>query len=375
MDRSISKDLDGLLPGLTGSLPPELVELAISLLAQSRSKASTLKAEEEIARSYACSNLACERCEIPLSTDDNLSCLLTFRLKQSLALPRIEPRPPCPPRVYQKLYRYLSSALPAGTRRNNKPARANDPFSAPASSPAKPRIPGQVIPLRSGSMRKKTSLRPNARSDSVPDWIMPSIRQMCKKVEAPAAPHHIFAGVSSILSLRELERNGGAEAASSGVKTAALIVAIYILVATRLIGVETKPAEYRQRRRLALEALTEAIPGEMEQAFDDSDVNKAMRKIDSQRWAEMDWFSNVPEGSGLCLEVEMDEVSSQGAAKDGEDEEDEGPLLPGLRRASRRQDDLVDRYLQAGLGTMACSARCKAYSQLTMTRCKTGSTT
>ncbi|MCJ1275864.1 hypothetical protein MMC21_003668 [Puttea exsequens] len=334
MDRSISKDLDGLLPGLTGSLPPELVELAISLLAQSRSKASTLKAEEEIARSYACSNLACER------------------LKQSLALPRIEPRPPCPPRVYQKLYRYLSSALPAGTRRNNKPARANDPFSAPASSPAKPRIPGQVIPLRSGSMRKKTSLRPNARSDSVPDWIMPSIRQMCKKVEAPAAPHHIFAGVSSILSLRELERNGGAEAASSGVKTAALIVAIYILVATRLIGVETKPAEYRQRRRLALEALTEAIPGEMEQAFDDSDVNKAMRKIDSQRWAEMDWFSNVPEGSGLCLEVEMDEVSSQGAAKDGEDEEDEGPLLPGLRRASRRQDDLVDSLFTADYDQM-----------------------
>ena len=43
------------------SLPPELVSLAASLLAHSRSKAASLKAEEEIARSYACAHLACER--------------------------------------------------------------------------------------------------------------------------------------------------------------------------------------------------------------------------------------------------------------------------------------------------------------------------
>ena len=43
------------------SLPPELVSLAASLLAHSRSKAARLKAEEEIARSYVCAHLACER--------------------------------------------------------------------------------------------------------------------------------------------------------------------------------------------------------------------------------------------------------------------------------------------------------------------------
>ena len=63
MDRSVAQALIGLIPTLTGPLPPELLDLAVSLLAQSRSKASSLKPDEEIARSYACANLACERCE------------------------------------------------------------------------------------------------------------------------------------------------------------------------------------------------------------------------------------------------------------------------------------------------------------------------
>ena len=61
MDKSVAQALTGLIPSFTGPLPAELVELAVSLLAQSRNKASSLKAEEEIARSYACANLACER--------------------------------------------------------------------------------------------------------------------------------------------------------------------------------------------------------------------------------------------------------------------------------------------------------------------------
>ena len=61
MDRAIIQALQGLVPTISGPLPPELVNLATSLLAQSRNKASNLKAEEEIARTYACANLACER--------------------------------------------------------------------------------------------------------------------------------------------------------------------------------------------------------------------------------------------------------------------------------------------------------------------------
>ena len=63
MDKSTVQALKGLIPTLNGSLPTELTELATSLLVQSRSKARFLKADEEIARSYACSHLACERSE------------------------------------------------------------------------------------------------------------------------------------------------------------------------------------------------------------------------------------------------------------------------------------------------------------------------
>lgn len=64
MDKTIRDALSGLIPTFSGELPAGLVELATSLVVQSRSKASSLKKDEEIARPYACANLACERYEM-----------------------------------------------------------------------------------------------------------------------------------------------------------------------------------------------------------------------------------------------------------------------------------------------------------------------
>ena len=56
-----------------------------------------------------------------------------YRLKKRLNLPSITSRPPCPPRVYKKLYNYLASALPdASTPREPQTPRKNS--SAPASA-------------------------------------------------------------------------------------------------------------------------------------------------------------------------------------------------------------------------------------------------
>jgi origin recognition complex subunit 6 len=66
MSRPVEKTLNEIIPRLSGPLPPELIELASSLLAQSRSKITNLKAEEEIGRTYACANIACERYDISL---------------------------------------------------------------------------------------------------------------------------------------------------------------------------------------------------------------------------------------------------------------------------------------------------------------------
>ncbi len=61
MNRSIEQALLSMLPTLSSNLPLQLVDLASSLLGQSRHRASTLKAEEEVARLYACAHIACDR--------------------------------------------------------------------------------------------------------------------------------------------------------------------------------------------------------------------------------------------------------------------------------------------------------------------------
>jgi origin recognition complex subunit 6 len=68
MSRPIEKALTEVIPRLSGPLPVELTELASSLLAQSRSKISNLKAEEEIGRTYACAHIACERYRLSITS-------------------------------------------------------------------------------------------------------------------------------------------------------------------------------------------------------------------------------------------------------------------------------------------------------------------
>jgi origin recognition complex subunit 6 len=60
--------LCSLLPTHKGILPSPLVQLSASLVAQSRTKASNLRVEEEIARTYLCAHIACER-PVALSSD------------------------------------------------------------------------------------------------------------------------------------------------------------------------------------------------------------------------------------------------------------------------------------------------------------------
>jgi len=56
----IEQALVTLLPSVN-SLPDELVRRANDLLIQSKSVAANLKPQEEIGRTYACANIACER--------------------------------------------------------------------------------------------------------------------------------------------------------------------------------------------------------------------------------------------------------------------------------------------------------------------------
>ncbi|KAL8736116.1 MAG: hypothetical protein Q9181_002531 [Wetmoreana brouardii] len=333
MDRAITQALSSLIPELNGPLPQELLELAVSLLAQSRNKAGSLKAEEEIARTYACANLACER------------------LKQSLGLPKIQPRPPCPPRVYQKLYRYLDSALVVGARRTARVPRPSDSVTPTHTPPITPRKPVITTPHRPHSARKNKRKRESSISEELPAWVMPAIRALCKKLGAPAAPPHVYAGVSSILTLpppAQQSMDDGRMDHLRRMSMEALIVAVYVLVCTRLLGVELDFKEYPAQRDEALSIISQFRKGdEPTISVEPAAVNEWLREIGQGGWNELDWFANVVEGAGLSLEDS--EVKAADDSDNSNTDEDNG--LAGKKRKPDWEKE-EQSFLQPGLGTM-----------------------
>lgn len=167
---------------------------------------------------------------------------------------------------------------------------------------------------------------------------------------APAAPHHIFAGVSSILASGKQQ---------SAVKIQALIVAVFILVITRLSGTETAPDEYRSRRNLALQIVRDAS-GKEEVDVDVSraDIDGCMREVKAQKWTHMDWFENIIPGAGVGLEKRAEDDVEDVC---DDDDADEGGLLPVTRSSIGGRDSLERDYLQAGLGTMVSSLECDIF--------------
>lgn len=132
MPTPIEQALASLLPTLS-PLPHELLDLSTSLLAQSRARASTLKPEEEIGRTYACCHIACER------------------LGKKLALEIVgRPTPPVQPRVYAKLKGFLGSMLRTpGTPKGKGRGRGVEEKAVQAASSAEgARSSARVMPSK-----------------------------------------------------------------------------------------------------------------------------------------------------------------------------------------------------------------------------------
>ena len=180
---------------------------------------------------------------------------------------------------------------------------------------------------------------------------MPTIRHLCKSLGAPNAPPHVFAGVSSILTLpppREFDPKAITVESTRNLKIPALIVAVFFIVTTRLAGIGTPADEYSRQTAKALALIKDsgAEQGDIEHSGD-ADVNDCMREIRDKGWNELDWFANVPMGAGL---VTMGADNGEGEASADEDGTWE-KLIPSKGSVN----DLLgshNSYLQAGLGTM-----------------------
>ncbi|KAF9696095.1 hypothetical protein EKO04_006278 [Ascochyta lentis] len=281
---SIEQALTGLVPTLNGPLPSELIDIALSLLARSRSVANSLKPEEEIARPYACAQLACER------------------LKKRLNLPSITSRPPCPPRVYTKLYNYLASALPDSTTPREPQTPRKNPTSAPASARSTPRTVKRT---------PQTAQKIDVGAGEPPAWVMPCIRTLAKKFAYPPAAPHIYTGVESILPLMARMSAAAAETPSKRARRAAsttqvplgavsdtkifgLVVVVFLYVLTRMSDQNVTPEQYTERRERAVHTLLE-LPAAKNVTYAElsPETEELMTVAQQEGWLRMDWFLNV----------------------------------------------------------------------------------
>ncbi|KFY89612.1 hypothetical protein V500_05591 [Pseudogymnoascus sp. VKM F-4518 (FW-2643)] len=346
MNRSIEQSLTSLLPRLTIDLPSDLITLASSLVAQSRNIASNLKPDEEIGRAYVCAHIACER------------------LKSTLNLPQIEPRPPVPPRVYTKLYTYLSTALAARPQRTPKkverledaqppPSKAKTPArrkSNPASTTTTGLpLPSRPTPTKERSLAafrppkksRKSELSHGGRGREIPAWIRPMVRGLCEELKAKGATAHVLAGVGSVLTLPTPKPEKGDKKEKE--KIPALVAAVYVLVHTRLTGKEVNGKEYVALRRSILAGfnllrydakMVEKVEKEEEgeagwEGYTDvvgKDVDAWLMQLSTRGWVGLDWFENIESGSGVegpqTRDEPMDDAEDEDADEDDDGEEE-----------------------------------------------------
>lgn len=271
------------------------------------------------------------------------------RLKQSLGLPKIQPRPPCPPRVYQKLYKFLDSTLLTGTKRHTRVPVTKKAALTPKSSPSKPKTLAKATPTKHVTPRNRASRGLSAPIE-VPEWIMPVIRQLCQGLDAPAAPHHIFAGVSSILTLPESTESKSTRNSIDAAKNIlALIMVAFFTVYTRLTATETPVDIFMNQKKKGFTILNDFIEEEAveEEMITDDDFDKLILAFRDSGWTQLDWFENITPGAGLGLDHRTEE---SGIAGSENYEATQQESILDLRDLDSNERD----YLQAGLGTMVC---------------------
>ncbi|KAI0095652.1 hypothetical protein F4814DRAFT_181853 [Daldinia grandis] len=311
MSRTLEPALLSLLPTYSKDLPQPLLELASSLLTQSRHSAGALKAEEEVARTYACAHIACER------------------LKITLDLPPIQPRPPVPPRIYKRLYAHLDNVLPANAVGKSGRVRApSSKLREPGTLGSAQRIPSRSTPtkeqslakFRSPAAAKVNSTPSNSASkppplpvkrkaggnmSALPAWVRPTIQFMCKELDEERIGRAVLAGVQTI-------------AAPHGKRTkdkwvnehlTPLLAAVYFLVSSQVFvldqGKDLDDAQYARMRKLILNVMGRAQEKINVTGMDEDelwigwtdiksrDVDSAVAKVVEKSWQEEEWFAGI----------------------------------------------------------------------------------
>ncbi|KKY27467.1 hypothetical protein UCRPC4_g01062 [Phaeomoniella chlamydospora] len=301
---NIEHSLNVILPTYNNDFPAELRNLSTALLAQSRSRAPALKPDEEIARPYACAEIACKR------------------LKAKLRLPPLQSRPPCPPRVYKKLCTYLEQTLPAKLP-VKRPAAAvveNDDSNStvPSSStntpkkariaksttttPSKNRTATPTKPTPTKSPHKKVlfagkladrETHTSFESGEAPPHIMPFIRRLCSAFSTPPLAPHVYTGACIVLPLASLKQPTSIDDKPRFIReSTALTIALFFMVLAKMQVGSIDAETHLQRTQKAI-ALADLV---QDGNLDSLDVDNWLTRIASEGWAMgMEWWANIPE--------------------------------------------------------------------------------
>lgn len=326
---SAQQPLHNLLP-TTNPLPPRLVNLSASLLAQSRNRASNLKPEEEIARSYACAEIACKR------------------LRAQLRLPPTSGRPPCKPGVYKKLLGFLEGVL--GEAQASTTTNTSTPKKRTADRQPKTISPSAKTPASAKKQAFAGTISENVsdvNASDAPDFVMPLIRKLCKTFSTPLLPPHVYTGTCVVLKLSELwpPKRGSKGKIKDEVTFRSPVmmvtIGVYFMVLSRM-----------QKGRVTAEAFARRLGKALEVSELDTspeDVEEWIKKTDAEGWSRgQGWWDSVPEDVMDGDEVELEEID------DGV-EEDEVVASRSRRRRIHLDEEAEDDHedvLLPGLGSM-----------------------
>lgn len=347
MSRTLETTLLSLVPTYpsAASLPRPLVDLASSLLTQSRHNASTLKAEEEVAREHACAHLACER------------------LKTSLDLPPIQARPPVPPRIYKRLYTHLDHILPANAVAKNgrirtpssklREAQGKGLFGSAKTierthnrgTPTKESSLAQFRAKTDGTPTKSTSAKkglvtPGKRKaqdhEVLPPWIRPTIQYMCAQINQSRIGRIVLAGMETIVLPR------GRRTTDNWVNAnlTPLLAGITFLTVWQIISLETEdpePKVYAKAREQVLKAVMKARDAVEVKGFEDDedaawdgwsdikakDIDKTVEKGTKSGWQESSWFGSIQDMVDACGTGKGNQAGGSSSDGDGGGDDDD----------------------------------------------------
>ncbi|KAH0842793.1 hypothetical protein FOPE_08087 [Fonsecaea pedrosoi] len=381
---AVQQSLNSLLPTHAHAAP--LVHLCESLLAQSRQRASHLKPDEEIARAYACCEIACTR------------------LRAKCRLPAVKTGgAPCKPAAYKKLVAFLERVLdedgtattttttpkstPGGRKRNaDGSLKQTGLDSETAATPTKStgrRRSDFLGKIKASAKRKGEGEGEGENDGEAPAYTMPSIRKLCKTFSTPLLAPHVYTGTCIVLKLSGLwpppdEDDPAAPVDGRPLQetVTGLLTALFLMTLTRMQTAKMTTSVYKTTCARAVQVLG-YNPGT-------KGVEEWIRRINREGFCRgQDWWASVPEKVFDFDPTVVDDDDGGGHRatqnfrgrldadeSDNDDDDQEDPILSSCRRRripadtargrkadntmneEDEEDDDPDGVLLPGLATM-----------------------